>query len=141
MSDSAAANTKSARPEFRNIGLADIATYRLPPQAKLSILHRISGALLFLSLPLIIVPLFAASVGSPEGYASVAKCFSYIPVKIVLLILIWGFLHHFCAGIRYLVLDLHIGLDKVSAKKSALLVFAVSLVLTLIFALKLFGAF
>lgn len=140
MSDSAAKNVKSARPEFRNIGLSDIRSYRLPLPGKLSILHRVSGALLFLSLPLILVPFFAASVGSPEGYASVAKCFSYFPVKIVVLILMWGFLHHFCAGIRYLALDLHLGVDKESARKSAGVVFVVSLVLTLIFALKLFGA-
>ncbi len=140
MTDSAAQNVKPARPEFRNIGLSDIRHYRLPLPGRLSILHRVSGALLFLCLPLVIVPLFGASVSSPEGYASVAKCVSYIPVKIVLLILIWGFLHHFCAGIRFLILDLHYGIDKDSARKSAGVVFIVSLVLTLIFALKLFGA-
>jgi succinate dehydrogenase / fumarate reductase cytochrome b subunit len=61
-------------------------------------------------------------------------------VKLILLALIWGYLHHFCAGIRYLVLDLHIGMDKVSAQKSAGMVLGVSLALTLVFGLKLFGA-
>lgn len=139
MSDSAAKTLKSARPQFRNIGLSDISKYRLPLPGKLSILHRVSGALLFLSLPLIIVPLFGASVSSPEGYASVASCVDHVLVKLVLLVLIWGYLHHFCAGIRYLLLDLHFGVDKVSAKKSAGVVFGVSLALTLVFALKLFG--
>ena len=60
-------------------------------------------------------------------------------VKIILLGLIWSFLHHFCAGIRYLVLDLHIGMDKESAAKSASMVLGVSLALTLVFGLKLFG--
>ncbi|MGN6579394.1 MAG: succinate dehydrogenase, cytochrome b556 subunit [Bordetella sp.] len=140
MSDSAAQNVKPARPEFRNIGLSDISKYRLPLPGRLSILHRVSGMLLFLCLPLVLLPLWGASVSSPEGYASVAKCVGYFPVKVVLLVLIWGFLHHFCAGIRFLLLDLHYGVDKASARKSAGVVFVVSLLLTLIFALKLFGA-
>ena len=135
MSDTAA----KPRPQFRNIGIAQIASYRLPLAGKLSILHRVSGALLFLCLPLVIVPLFAASVTSPESYAQVAQYAANPLVKLVLLALIWGYLHHFCAGIRYLVLDLHIGLDKVSAQKSAGVAFGVSLALTLVFGLKLFG--
>jgi succinate dehydrogenase / fumarate reductase, cytochrome b subunit len=59
----------------------------------------------------------------------------------VLLFLIWGFLHHLVAGIRYLVLDLHVGLDLPQARGNALAVFAISLPLTLVAALKLFGAF
>lgn len=140
MPDSAAQNVKPARPEFRNIGLSDISKYRLPLPGRLSILHRISGILLFLCLPLVLLPLWGTSVSSPEGYASVAACVGYFPVKVVLLVLIWGFLHHFCAGIRFLFLDLHYGVDKASARKSAGAVFVVSLLLTLVFALKLFGA-
>ena len=136
MSDTAA----KPRPQFRNIGIAQIARYRLPLAGKLSIMHRVSGALLFLCLPLVILPLFAASVASPESYAQVAQYAGHPLVKLVLLVLVWGYLHHFCAGIRYLVLDLHIGIDKVSAQKSAGVVFGVSLALTLVFALKLFGA-
>ena len=60
-------------------------------------------------------------------------------VKLILLALIWGYLHHFCAGMRYLALDLHIGVDKEPAAKSASLVLGVSLALTVVFALKLFG--
>jgi succinate dehydrogenase / fumarate reductase cytochrome b subunit len=54
---------------------------------------------------------------------------------------VWAYLHHFCAGIRHLLMDAHVGVDKVSGKKSALIVFAVSLPLTALVALKLFGAF
>ena len=132
MSDTAA----KPRPQFRNIGLAQVAfSYRLPLAGKLSILHRISGILLFLCLPLVIVPLFAASVAAPQSFAWIANPI----VKLVFLVLIWGYLHHFCAGIRYLLLDLHLGIDKLSAKKSAGVVFGVSLALTLVFGLKLFG--
>ncbi|AYD63587.1 succinate dehydrogenase, cytochrome b556 subunit [Achromobacter sp. LC458] len=136
MSDTAA----KPRPQFRNIGLAQVAfSYRLPLAGKLSILHRISGILLFLCLPLVIVPLFAASVAAPQSFAWIASIATNPIVKLVFLVLVWGYLHHFCAGIRYLLLDLHIGIDKLSAKKSAGVVFGVSLALTLVFGLKLFG--
>lgn len=128
------------RKSFRNIGVSQILTYRLPPAGQISILHRISGALLFLALPIIILPLFAMSFVSPAGYEAISVLAGFTLVKLVLLVLIWGYLHHFCAGVRYLVLDLHIGLDKVSAQRSARIVLGVSLALTLVFGLKLFGA-
>ena len=135
MSDSAC----KPRPQYRNLSVPQILSYHLPLAGKSSILHRVSGALLFLCLPLVIVPLFALSVTSPESFASIQGWVSNPLFKLVLLVLIWGYLHHFCAGIRYLILDLHIGMDKVSAQKSAGVVFGVSLALTLIFGLKLFG--
>jgi len=132
--------TPRPRAQFRNIGLVDILMrYRLPLAGKLSILHRASGALLFLCLPLVILPLFAMSVASPASFAQVAQVTGHPLIKLVLLALIWGYLHHFCAGIRYLLLDLHLGLEKASAQKSAGVVFGVSLGLTLVFGLKLFG--
>jgi succinate dehydrogenase / fumarate reductase cytochrome b subunit len=112
--------------------------YRLPMAGKVSILHRISGALLFLCLPLLIA-LFAMSFVSQAGFNALAMITGHPLVKVILLVLIWGYLHHFCAGIRYLILDLHIGLDKEPAAKSASLVMGVSLALTLVFGLKLFG--
>ncbi|MFA5490306.1 MAG: succinate dehydrogenase, cytochrome b556 subunit [Candidimonas sp.] len=136
MSDS----VSKPRPQFRNLSIARLMGYRLPLAGKASIMHRVSGALLFLCLPLVILPLFAASVTSPESYAGLREWASNPVCKLVVLVLIWGYLHHFCAGIRYLVLDLHIGMDKVSAQKSAGVVFGVSLALTVVFGLKLFGA-
>jgi len=129
------------RPQFRNLGLTQILfSYRLPLAGKSSILHRASGALLFVSLPLVIVPLFAASVTSPASFATMKAWVANPFCKLALLALIWGYLHHFCAGIRYLVLDLHVGMDKVTAQKSAGVVLGVSLALTLACGLKLFGA-
>lgn len=135
MSDSAS----KPRPQFRNLGIAQILSYRLPPAAKSSIFHRISGALLFLFLPLVILPVFALSVTSAESYAAMQSWLANPFCKIVLLVLVWSYLQHFCSGIRLLVLDLHIGVDLASAQKSAALAFGVSLALTLVFALKLFG--
>jgi succinate dehydrogenase / fumarate reductase cytochrome b subunit len=134
MSDTA----NKPRPQFRNINVIDLMAYRLPMAGKVSILHRISGALLFLCLPFLIA-LFAMSFVSQAGFNALAMITGHPLVKVILLVLIWGYLHHFCAGIRYLILDLHIGLDKEPAAKSASLVMGVSLALTLVFGLKLFG--
>jgi len=133
MSDSA---TKK-RPQFRNINVLQLLKYRLPLAGRLSILHRVSGALMFLLLP-VILALFAMSM-SPTGFQAFAAFASFPLVKLIFLVLIWAFLHHFCAGIRYLALDSHHGLDKYSAQKSAGVVFGASLGLTFVFALKLFG--
>lgn len=135
MSDSAA----KPRPQFRNISVGQILKYRLPLAGRVSILHRVSGALLFLLLPILILPLFAMSM-TEAGFAAFSVVAGMVPVKIILLVLIWAYLHHFCAGIRYLMLDSHHGLDKYAAQKSAGVVFGVSLALTLVFGLKLFGA-
>ncbi|MDO8693084.1 MAG: succinate dehydrogenase, cytochrome b556 subunit, partial [Sheuella sp.] len=126
------------RPQFRNISPVDLMNYRLPMAGKVSILHRVSGALLFLCLP-ILIAMFAMSFVSESGFNAMSVVIGHPIVKLILLVLIWGYLHHFCAGIRYLVLDLHIGMDKESAAKSASMVLGVSLALTVVFGLKLFG--
>lgn len=110
----------------------DLTTIKLPLPGKVSILHRVSGAGLFLCLPLILW-LFSASVNSPETFAAFKSIFSSLPAKVILAGLIWAYIHHFCAGIRFLLLDLHVGIEKEAARKSAAVVFAVSIPLTLIF--------
>lgn len=135
MSDSA----QKPRPQFRNISVGQILTYRLPLAGRVSILHRVSGALLFILLPVLILPLFAMSM-TPAGFQAFSVVANMTIVKLIFLVLIWAYLHHFCAGIRYLILDSHHGIDKYSAQKSAGVVFGASLGLTLVFALKLFGA-
>ena len=129
------------RPEYRNIHITQILKYRLPLAGKLSILHRVSGAVLFLALPVILLPLFDKSITSELSFAEMKSVVSSPFVKLVLLGLIWSYLHHFCAGIRYLALDVHVGIDKYAAAKSAGIVFAASLSLTALFGLKLFGVF
>ena len=135
-----AAAPRSNRPEFRNIHVTQIVRYRMPASAMVSIMHRISGAALFLALPFLLW-MFDLSLISEDSYARMAEVASGWIAKLALLFLIWAFLHHFVAGIRYLVLDLHVGLELPQSRKNALAVFAVSLPLTLIAALKLFGAF
>jgi len=126
------------RPQFRNLSLSQILSYRLPPAAKTSILHRISGVLLFLALPLVVVPLFAHSITSPQSFASMAQWAGHPLSKLIFLVLIWAYMHHFCAGIRYLTLDMHIGNDREPSQRSGVMVLGISLALTFIFALKLF---
>lgn len=109
----------------------DLTTIRLPLPGKVSILHRVSGAGLFLFLPLLLW-LFQSSLATPETYATVKSLAGFWLVKLVLAGLIWAFLHHFCAGIRFLLLDLHIGIAKEAAVRSSVVVLAVSLALTVL---------
>ena len=129
---------KKMRPVYRNIGLAQLVKYRLPWAGKVSILHRISGAALFLLLPFILY-LFDQSLASELSYQKFQAFTDNILVKIICLGLIWAFLHHFCAGIRYLLLDLEIGVEKSEANRSAIFVFSLGLALTAVVGLKLFG--
>ena len=132
--------SRRARPIHRNIGIGQIVAYRLPPAGLISILHRISGAMMFLLLPLVLY-LLDRSLTSVGTFAAFKGFVSLVVVKIAILGLIWAYLHHFFAGIRHLFMDLHIGLEKVSGNQSALAVFAISLVLWVAFALKTFGVF
>ena len=109
----------------------DLTTIQLPLPGKVSILHRVSGAGLFLFLP-VLLWLFGTSLGSAEGYAALKSVLASLPAKVILAGLLWAFVHHFCAGIRFLLLDLHIGIEKEAARKSAGAVLAVSIPLTLI---------
>lgn len=113
----------------------DLMTIRLPLPGILSILHRVSGAVLFLLLP-VLLWLFESSLTSPDTFAVFKSIAAHPLVKLVLLGLIWLYLHHFCAGIRYLLLDLHKGIDLESARLSSKIVFAVSIVLTLLIGVK-----
>lgn len=121
------------RPKFLNL-----VEIKLPLAGFASILHRISGFGLFLFLPWLIF-LFELSLKSPESYARFHAYVAHPFAKLVLLGLIWAFLHHFCMGIRILLIDIHIGVEKAAAAASAKAVLIVSLGLTLVAAAKLFG--
>ena len=115
----------------------DLVRIRLPLPGIVSILHRISGALLFLfGIPLLLAAV-ATSLGSPAAFAEMKTAWAHPLAKLVLLGFAWAYLHHFCAGIRYLLLDLHKGIDLPAARRSSVIVLAVSLVLTLIVGVRL----
>ncbi|MBB5462537.1 succinate dehydrogenase / fumarate reductase cytochrome b subunit [Paraburkholderia sp. Clong3] len=133
---------KKPRPEFRNIGIGQILTaYRFPLAAGVSILHRVSGALLFLFLPFLLF-LFDQSLTSELSFEVFKGFLSNIIVKLITLVLAWAFLFHFCAGIRHLVMDTnHDAVSKEKGKSTSIVVIVVSSLLTIAFAAKLFGAF
>ncbi|CAJ9966718.1 succinate dehydrogenase, cytochrome b556 subunit [Burkholderia pseudomallei] len=133
---------RKPRPEYRNIGFGDITLkYRMPLAARVSILHRVSGALLFLFLPFLLY-LFDQSLTSELSFEVFKAFLSNIIVKLIVLALSWAFLFHFCAGIRHLMMDMnHDAVSKERGKKTSIVVFAVSTLLTIAVALKLFGAF
>ena len=128
------------RPRYGVMRLIDATGYRLPLAGFVSILHRISGMLMFLLLPFILF-LLDKSLTSEVSFAELQAFTSGVFVKLVILALVWAFLHHFCAGVRHLFMDLHYGLDKHTARKSAASVLTVSLALVALVALKLFGVF
>ncbi len=132
---------KKPRPEFRNIGIGQILTaYRLPLAGRVSILHRVSGGLLFVFLPFLLY-LFDQSLTSELSFEVFKGFLSNIIVKLITLVLAWAFLFHFCAGIRHLVMDMHYAVSKEGGKQTSIVVLVVSSLLTIVFALKLFGAF
>ncbi|MGH8807790.1 MAG: succinate dehydrogenase, cytochrome b556 subunit [Noviherbaspirillum sp.] len=131
---------KKERRQFGVMSFADTVHYRLPLAGFVSIFHRASGALMFLLLPFILF-LLDKSLTSEISFEYLKGFTSHWFVKLIVLALAWAYLHHFCAGIRHLLMDVHMGLDKDSARKSAVGVFAVSLPLAALVALKLFGVF
>lgn len=136
------------RPEFRNINaFKDLTTYRLPLAGWVSILHRASGGLMFILLPLI-VWLFDTSVSSEISYERFSAAFSggigLVPgwlFKLVVLAIIWAYLHHLIAGLRHLYMDMTHSVTKEFGKSSAIVTLALSIGLTLILGAKLFGLY
>ena len=136
------------RPQYRNLNLfTDVRTYRLPLAALVSILHRLSGFLMFALLPLIIW-LFDKSISSEISFGQFSAAFSaglwIFPawfVKLVVLALIWSYLHHLFAGVRHLYLDVSHHTTKEFGRQSAAVVLVAAIVLTVILGAKLFGLY
>lgn len=114
------------RPKYLNL-----LQIRLPLPALVSILHRISGAALFLALPLLLWWL-QQTLGSAQGFAAFKASLVQWPIKLVLIGLLWGFFHHVCAGIRHLLMDALHAPDLPAARLSGTLALCGGIVLTLI---------
>ncbi len=125
---------------YRNIAFTQILAYRLPMPGIVSILHRISGVLLFLTLPLSLY-LFGQSLASEPSFDSIKAWGSCAIVKLIGIGLVWAYLFHFCAGLRHLCMDVHLGVTLRASRLSAAGVLILSGLLTLGIALKLFGVF
>ena len=108
---------QQSRPKYYDLSLA-----HLPPPGLVSIFHRVSGLLLFFPvLPLLLYAMYA-TLGSEAGYTRWHDFFTRPAVKLIALAFFWAYAHHFFAGIRYLLLDLHIGIEKAPARASAVAV-------------------
>ncbi len=142
-----AAEMKKTRPEFRNIHITQIRQYRLPAAGIVSILHRVSGAVMFVLMPFIIW-MFDTSVSSELSYEQFTSAFvagiGFVPgwfVKLVTLGLIWAYLLHAIAGVRHLWMDMTHSVSKEQGKSSAVVTLALSSLLTLLLGAKLFGLY
>lgn len=114
------------RPVYLNL-----LAIRLPLPAFVSILHRISGTLLFLfAIPLLLWAVQRALV-SADAWAQMRVMVTHPVGKLALIVLAWAYLHHFLAGIRHLLMDLHIGVNLQAGRQSAAVVLVMSLLLTL----------
>lgn len=136
------------RPEFRNINaFKDLTTYRMAPAAWVSILHRASGAIMFLLLPFVIW-MFDTSLSSEISFGKFKAAFNaglgFVPgwfIKLVVLALIWAYMHHLIAGLRHLYMEVTHKLTKEFGRSSAMSVLVLSLGLTVILGAKLFGIY
>src|SRR5258705_9231311 len=128
MSEAAVKAVRKPRPKYLNLQ-ALIFEIRLPVTGWVSILHRISGALLFVALVWLLWML-DRSLSSQAAFEKIKHYAGLWPVKLALLVLIWAYCHHFCAGIRYLFLDLDKGVEKETAIRTSWIVFAASFLLT-----------
>jgi succinate dehydrogenase / fumarate reductase, cytochrome b subunit len=124
--------------------LMEATQYRLPPAALVSILHRLSGILMFVLMPFIIW-MFDTSLTSEISYTQFTSVFTggygFLPawvIKIVVLGLIWAYLHHFIAGLRHLWMDATHAVTKEFGRISALVTLGLSIALTLALGFKLF---
>ena len=118
-----------ARPRPKYLNLVQI---RLPVPGLVSILHRVSGAALFLFIPFLLT-LFEMSLESGQTFARFKSVFSHWAVKLIMIGLVWAYLHHLFAGVRHLALDLHYGTELAPARATSWAVIVAALVLTALF--------
>ncbi|HEY5929191.1 MAG TPA: succinate dehydrogenase, cytochrome b556 subunit [Burkholderiales bacterium] len=121
----------SQRPKY-----LDLAKIRLPVPAFVSILHRISGAALFLFAGVLLY-LFQESLQSPESYVRFRDVADQWWMKLFLIGMLWALLLHFFAGIRFLLLDIHVFGDLKQARATSWVVLGISLLLTVILGIRI----
>jgi succinate dehydrogenase / fumarate reductase cytochrome b subunit len=127
---------KKVRPKYLSL-TALLFEIRLPMPGWVSILHRVSGALLFFPFTAWLLYLLDASLASETGFEHIRGYLSLPVAKLGLLVFLWAYCHHFCAGIRYLFLDLNKGIELHTARLTSLVVLVVSLALTAFFGYRL----
>lgn len=126
-------DTTDKRPVYLNL-----FKIRLPVTGMVSLAHRVSGVVLFISIPFAVY-LLDRSVASAQDFQAVRQILSSLPMQGLLVLLAWAFAHHFFAGIRFLLIDADIGVEKRAARRGAWLVWGAELVCVALFALELFS--
>jgi succinate dehydrogenase / fumarate reductase cytochrome b subunit len=133
----ASASAKKIRPKYLSLP-ALLFEIRLPVPGWVSILHRISGAWLVLPFAAWLLFMLDTSLRSEQDFQYAKDVYLRLPlVKLGLLVFIWSYCHHFCAGIRYLLLDLDIGIDLKTARLTSWIVIVAGLALTAFFATRI----
>jgi succinate dehydrogenase / fumarate reductase, cytochrome b subunit len=119
-----------ARPVYRNIGMGDLANYRLPIIGVASIVHRITGVALFVGL-ILLLPMLHMSLKSEGGFEAFRTIVwgNWI-AKIALLGLLFAIIYHLIAGVRHMIQDGNKWLDLASARNTATAVFVISVIVT-----------
>jgi succinate dehydrogenase / fumarate reductase cytochrome b subunit len=130
------AAAKKERPKYLNLR-AILFEIRLPLPGWVSILHRVSGTLLVFPFAAWLLYMLDASLTSEARFQAILGYLRLPLVKLGMLVFIWAFCHHLCAGIRFLVLDLNRGIELAPARRSAAAVLVVGLALTAFFGAKL----
>ena len=114
----------ASRPRYLNL-----FRIKLPLPGVVSFLHRVSGALLFVAIPLVLVA-FQWSLGSPAGFEQVRQTLNHPLAKLILLAVLWGYSHHFFAGLRFVAMDMGFGMELGKTRRNSWLVLTFSLTLT-----------
>lgn len=112
----------------------DLTQFRFPIAAIMSVGHRASGVLMILAIPFLAYTL-DLSLSGPEGFAEAKAIMDSLFIKLVLFVVLWAMLHHLLAGIRYLLLDFHIGVEKEIETRSAQAVMVAAPVLAVLIGL------
>ena len=106
----------------------DLRTIKLPITAYTSILHRISGVILFIGLAALLYGL-DLSLSSEDGFARVKAFLAYPLVKLVIWAVLSALLYHLVAGVRHLIMDMGAGETLQGGKLGSQIVLIVSAVL------------
>jgi succinate dehydrogenase / fumarate reductase, cytochrome b subunit len=130
----ASASAKKIRPKYLSL---PTLTFHLPVPGWVSILHRVSGALLVFPFVAWLLFMLDASLASEQGFERTRAYLQLPLVKLGVLVFIWAYAHHFCAGIRFLLLDINRGIELRQARLSSVLVLVISLALTAWFGARL----
>ena len=124
--------TPVARPKYVDLNLLN-----LPIPGLVSIFHRVTGVVMFLFLIPALLFVLQCTVASEAGFNRWKSFFSEPLVKIIFLGFVWAYMHHFFAGIRYLMLDVHIGIDLAPARRSAKIVLVAGIVATILIGVRI----